>query len=65
MIALKALKQYFEATNDKRVLVLMDKFFRYQYFNLQKHPLRTGRWRAAGRTCAWRCGFTTSPARAT
>ncbi len=40
MVALKALKQYFEATNDKRVLVLMDKFFRYQYFNLQKHQLR-------------------------
>ncbi len=40
MVALKALKQYFEATNEKRVLVLMDKFFRYQYFNLQKHPLR-------------------------
>ena len=27
MVALKALRQYFTASNDKRVLVLMDKFF--------------------------------------
>lgn len=40
MIALKALKQYFEVAGDKRVLVLMDKFFRYEYYNLPKHPLR-------------------------
>ncbi|MGI6240178.1 MAG: beta-L-arabinofuranosidase domain-containing protein, partial [Christensenellales bacterium] len=40
MVALKALKQYFTATKDKRVLLLMDQFFRYQYFNLSKHPLR-------------------------
>lgn len=40
MIALKALKQYFTATGDKRVIVLMDKFFRYQYVNLGEHPLR-------------------------
>ena len=40
MIALKALKQYFTATGDKRVVVLMDKFFRYEYQNLATHPMR-------------------------
>ena len=40
MVALKALMQYFTASNDKRVLVLMDKFFKYQYRNLDKHPLK-------------------------
>ena len=40
MIALKALKQYFEVTNDRRVLVLMDRFFRYEYKNLSEHPMR-------------------------
>ena len=40
MVALKVLRQYFTATNDKRVLVLMDKFFKYQYYNLSEHPLK-------------------------
>ena len=40
MVALKALMQYFSATNDRRVLVLMDKFFKYQYRNLDTHPLK-------------------------
>ena len=40
MVALKALKQYFTATGDKRVIVLMDKFFRYEYTNLAVHPLK-------------------------
>ena len=40
MIAMKALKQYFTATGDKRVLVLMNNFFKYQYRNLDNHPLR-------------------------
>lgn len=39
MIALKALRQYFTASNDKRVLVLMDKFFKYQFYHLDEHPL--------------------------
>lgn len=39
MIALKALKQYFSATNDKRVITLMDKFFRYEYYHLSEHPM--------------------------
>ena len=40
MVAMKALKQYFTATGDKRVLVLMDNFFKYQYRNLDGHPLK-------------------------
>ena len=40
MVALKALRQYFSATGDKRVLVLMDRFFKYQYRNLAAHPLK-------------------------
>ena len=40
MVALKALKQYFTATGDKRVIVLMDRFFRYEYQNLAANPMR-------------------------
>ena len=40
MVALKALRQYFTATNDRRVLVLMDRFFKYQYLHLAEHPLK-------------------------
>ena len=40
MICLKALYQYFTATLDKRVLLFMDKFFRYEYKNLSEKPLR-------------------------
>ena len=40
MIALKALRQYFTATNDRRVLVLMDRFFKYQVTHLNDHPLK-------------------------
>ena len=39
MVALKALRQYFTASNDRRVLVLMDRFFKYQYLHLDEHPL--------------------------
>lgn len=38
--ALKALRLYFTATNDKRVLVLMDRFFKYQVRSLNDHPLK-------------------------
>lgn len=38
--AMKALRQYFLATGDKRVLVLMDRFFKHQFMNLPGHPLR-------------------------
>ncbi len=40
MICLKALYQYFTATIDKRVLQLMDRFFKYQYKNLDTKPLK-------------------------
>ncbi|MFN8346452.1 MAG: glycoside hydrolase family 127 protein [Spirosomataceae bacterium] len=42
MVMLKALQQYYTATQDKRVLTLLDKYFRYQLANLPKNPL--GKW---------------------
>ena len=39
MLALRALRLYFTASNDRRVLVLMDRFFKYQVANLDAHPL--------------------------
>ncbi len=42
MVMLKALQQYYTATEDKRVITLMDKYFRYQLANLEKFPL--GHW---------------------
>ncbi len=38
--ALRALRHYFAAENDRRALVLMDRFFKYQYMNLSARPLR-------------------------
>ena len=38
--ALRALRHYFMAEGDRRALVLMDKFFKYQYLNLADRPLR-------------------------
>ena len=38
--ALRALRQYFMAEGDRRALVLMDKFFKYQYMNLSDKPLK-------------------------
>ena len=40
MLALRALRMYFTATNDKRVLKLMDRFFKYEYASLAENPLR-------------------------
>lgn len=40
MLALRALRLYFTAENDKRVLMLMDRFFKYEYRNLKTHPLK-------------------------
>ena len=40
VLALRALRLYFTAANDKRVLVLMDRFFKYQYKSLSTHPLK-------------------------
>ena len=47
MIALRALRLYFTATGDRRVLVLMDGFFKYQVRSLNAHPL-SGRAVARG-----------------
>ena len=39
MVMLKVLQQYYSATNDQRVIILMDKYFRYQLKQLPKEPL--------------------------
>ena len=38
--ALRAMRLYFTATGDKRALVLMDRFFRFQYRTLGERPLK-------------------------
>lgn len=38
MVALKAEYSYFTATGDKRVLLLMDRFFKYELANLREKP---------------------------
>lgn len=40
MVALKGLQQYFLATGDRRVLLFMDKYFRYQVNRLDEQPLQ-------------------------
>lgn len=42
MVMLKVLQQYYSATNDERVIKLMDGYFRYQLAELPKDPL--GKW---------------------
>lgn len=42
MVALKILQQYYDATQDARVLKVLDGYFRYQLANLPKTPL--GHW---------------------
>ncbi len=39
MVMLKVLQQYYNATNDQRVLILMDKYFRFQLKQLPEEPL--------------------------
>ncbi|RZS74580.1 beta-L-arabinofuranosidase (glycosyl hydrolase family 127) [Pseudobacter ginsenosidimutans] len=39
MVMLKVLQQYYSATEDKRVLLFMTKYFQYQYQALQQCPL--------------------------
>ena len=47
MIALKALAQYQEATNDPRVIPVLERYFVYQFEQLPKRPLRDwGKFRA-------------------
>lgn len=40
MLALRALRAFFTAENDKRVLVLMDRFFKYEYKFLAERPMK-------------------------
>lgn len=40
MVILKVLTQYFELTNDPRVIPVMDQYFRHQLQELPKRPLR-------------------------
>ncbi len=40
MVMLKALEQYFTATGDRRVLEMMDRYFRHQLQSLDQKPLR-------------------------
>lgn len=42
MVVLKILQQYYNATEDKRVLAFMDRYFRYQLQTLPEKPL--GHW---------------------
>ena len=42
MVMLKVLQQYYSATEDERVINLMDKYFRYQLEALDEYPL--GHW---------------------
>lgn len=42
MVMLKVLQQYYSATEDKRVIKFMSKYFRYQVEALKKAPI--GRW---------------------
>jgi DUF1680 family protein len=42
MVMLKILKQYYSATNDKRVITLMTNYFKYQLKELPQNPL--DRW---------------------
>ncbi len=39
MVMLKVLQQYYSATEDKRVIPFMTKYFQYQYQALQQCPL--------------------------
>ncbi len=39
MVMLKVLQQYYQATNDRRVIPFMQKYFAYQLKNLKENPL--------------------------
>jgi hypothetical protein len=40
IIMARTMQSYFTATGDKRALVFLDKFFRYQFLNIEEKPLR-------------------------
>jgi hypothetical protein len=55
-VMLKALTQYAEATGDKRVIPLMQRYFAYQAANLDKVPLKEWavyRWQDEALTLIW------------
>ena len=51
MVALKIIRQYYEATSDPRAIDFLKAYFRYQAANLEKAPLNHwsswGKWRGA------------------
>ena len=56
MVMLKALTQYYEATADPRVLLLMTRYFAYQLAELPKRPLRDWgkfRWQDNALSVIW------------
>jgi hypothetical protein len=63
-VILKALTQYHEATNDTRVLPLMDKYFRHQLSALPNRPLRDWgkfRWQDEALSVIWLYNRTGEP----
>ena len=51
MVMLKVLRQYFNATGDKRVIPFFLKYFRYQFETLPQKPLDTWTYWAKYRAC--------------
>lgn len=49
MVMLKAMQQYYSATNDKRVIKLMTNYFKYQLKTLPQFPLNKWTWWAQQR----------------
>ena len=51
MVVMKIMKQYYQATSDRRALDFLTRFFRYQFEHLKETPLDHwsgwGRWRGA------------------
>jgi len=64
IVALKALTQYQEFTGDQRVIPLMDRYFRHQFDELPKRPLRDWgkfRWQDEALSVIWLYNRTGSP----
>lgn len=64
MVMLKALAQYYEVTQDARVLPLMTRYFHYQLTALPKRPLKSWgkyRWQDEVYVLEWLHGHTRDP----
>jgi DUF1680 family protein len=64
IVMLKALTQYQELTGDTRVIPVMDRYFRHQFEELPKRPLRDWgkfRWQDEALTVTWLYNRTGSP----